>query len=112
MASAASLGGVTTPALGAGSASVARCDTAFTISYGVENGLVDTVTVSGIADPACEGGAMSVTLVNASGSSIGTGGPTTVPTDGDTSNNSVTLTVAAQPSAGAVAAVEVLVVGP
>lgn len=112
VASAASLGGVTTASLGSGSGTVGRCDTAFTVSYVMENGLVDTVTVSDIADPACEGGEVSLTLVNASGSAIGSAGPATVATDVGTAPNSVTMTVASHPAASGVAGVRVVVVGP
>lgn len=113
MGSAATLGGVSAAGLAGGSALVADCDAdGFTISYLIENGLVESVTLGGIADPGCEGGSMRVTLIDTNGASIGNGGPSTVPTDGDATANSLTLTIAAQPAASAVKGIRVVVTGP
>lgn len=110
---AATLGGLTPANLGAGSATVSACDTdGVTVSYNNSGGNITSVDVSGIADPGCEGGQLSLVLADASGASIGAGGPTTVPTDGDTVDNSMTVTLSPTPAASAVAAVHVVVTGP
>lgn len=99
--------------VGAGNTAVVACDTdGFTQSYTTSRGKVTAVTVGGIADPACEGGALAVTLTNSAGTSIGRAGPQTVPTDGDALPNSMTLTLSPQPDADLVAAINVSVVGP
>ncbi|HEY9379056.1 MAG TPA: hypothetical protein VIQ02_18415, partial [Jiangellaceae bacterium] len=66
----------------------------------------------GIADPGCEGGSMKLTLTDAAGVSIASAGPGTVPTDGDTLDNSLALSTSAQPSAGAVAGIRIAIEGP
>ena len=110
---AAALGGLLAEDLGGGSATVSSCDTdGFTASYATSGGLVTSVTVGGIADPGCEGGDLSVTLTNSSGTSLGSGGPQTVPTDGGTVDNSLTLSLVPQPTASQVARVHVAVTGP
>jgi hypothetical protein len=110
---AASLGGLTTHKLGAGQAVVSACDSdGFTTSYNNSGGNITSVDVSGIADPGCEGGQLSLVLANASGTSIGAGGPTTVPTDAGTVDNTMTVTLSPTPAASAVAAVHVVVTGP
>ena len=111
-ASAASLGGTSTPTVGAGDAAIAACDSAFTIDYTTSGGNATAVTVGDIADPACDGGELRLTLANASGAEIASGGPTTVPTDGDSTPGSVTVAVAPNPAAEQVAAVHVSVAGP
>lgn len=113
MGSAATLGGFTAGGLAAGSAAVPRCDAdGFALGYVIENGLVQSVTVGGIADPGCEGGTLRLTVVGAGGAQIGTGGPVTIPTDGDTAPNSMTISIAAQPAASAVTGLRIAVVGP
>lgn len=73
---AASLG-VVSGGLGAGTSSVASCDTSVSTTYdtaydatlpGYE---VTTVHVTGIATPACDGKQIKVTLANASNASLG-----------------------------------------
>lgn len=98
--------------LGAGNASVSPCDTDFTDSYTTVSGNVVSVTVGGIADPACEGGALSVTLTNSSGSALSGGGPVTIPTDPDTVANAVTVPIGGAPDADLVAGIRILVSGP
>lgn len=78
-ASAASLGGLTGATLGADTAVIGSCDTdgvtiAYTNSYDGTLGRYQTtaVTVSGIAAP-CAGKAMSLTLKDAAGASVGSG---------------------------------------
>lgn len=110
---AASLGGLATKQLGAGSAVVAACDTnGFTVGYTTSSGNVTAVNLGGIADPGCEGGQLSLTLADTSGASVGAGGPQTVPTDGGTADNSMTVTVTPTPAASAVTAIHVVVTGP
>ena len=109
---AASLG-LSSGRLGAGDAVVSACDTnGFTVSYTTSGGNVASVGVSGIADPGCEGGRLSVTLANASGTAVGSGGPQTVATDGDTTDNSMTIALSPTPAASVVARVHVVVTGP
>ncbi len=111
-ASAASLGGIS-GTVGAGNAAIPSCDTTgVTVTYTTSGGNVTAVTVGGLADPGCEGGDLSLTLTNASGDSIASGGPQTIPTDGDTAENSVTVSVAPTPAAENVAGYHVSIVGP
>jgi hypothetical protein len=89
------------------------CDAnGFTHSYTTSRGNVTAVTIGGIADPACEGGSMKVTLTNAAGMSIASAGPLTVPADGDTSDDSVTLPTSPQSPASQVSGIEIDVEGP
>jgi hypothetical protein len=104
--------GLSTAGLGTGSAAIAHCDSSFTPSYTVANGRVTVVTVGGIADPACEGGQLSVTLANSGGASIGAGGPMTVLTDAGTTDNSATVPISPQPAAPQVANIHISIVGP
>jgi hypothetical protein len=105
--------GVTSNRVAAGSAGISRCDAnGFTLAYTTSGGNVTSVTVNGIADPGCEGADMSVTLTNSAGNSIASGGPQTVPTDGDAVDNSVTLAVSPTPAAEQVGGYQVSVVGP
>jgi hypothetical protein len=113
LASAAALGGVNSDRVGAGDAAIAACDAnGFTVSYTTVGGNVTAATVADIADPGCEGGDLSVTVTNSAGNSIASGGPSSIPTDGDTSPNSLTVSVSPQPAAEQVAGVHVAVVGP
>lgn len=112
-ASAATLGGLAPGALGAGSAVVAACDSdGFSADYTTSSGSVTSVTISQIADPGCEGGQLSLTLADSSGTSVGAGGPQTVPADGDTTANSMTVALSPAPAASSVAAIHVVVTGP
>ena len=105
-ASASTLGGVTTRKLGAGSASVVSCDAdGVNASYATSGGSVTDVTISNIS-AACDGGALSFTLVNSAGSKIGDGGPRTVDA------TSETMAVSPQPSSANVAAIHVVILGP
>jgi hypothetical protein len=105
--------GVSTTKVGSGDTAIIACDTdGFTETYTTSGGVVTAVTVSGIADPGCEGGSLQLTLTNAAGDSIASAGPTTVPTDGDTSDNSMTLSNSPQPSSSAVAGIHISIVGP
>ena len=113
LASAAALGGVTTDRVGAGDAAIAACDAnGFTVSYMTVGGNVTAATVADIADPGCEGSDLSVTVTNSAGDSIASGGPSSIATDGDTSPNSLAVSVSPQPAAEQVAGVHVAVVGP
>lgn len=111
-ASAASLGGLDPDRLAAGQAVVASCDGAVSISYATQGGNVTSVTVSGIADPACEGGALSLQALDSSNASISAAGPATVATDADAADNSVTLGLSPQPNAEQVSATAVSITGP
>lgn len=105
--------GISTTDAGAGDTPVVACDTnGFTVSFTTTRGNVSAVTVGGIADPACEGGSLTITVTNAAGDSIAMAGPTTVPTDGDATDNSMALTTALQPGAAQVAGYHVNITGP
>ena len=105
--------GISGTSLGAGDTAVAACDTGgFTVSFTTSRGLVTAVTVGAIADPACEGGSLSATVTDAAGASIAMAGPQTVPTDGDVTDNVMTLTTSPQPSASLVAGYHVSIAGP
>ncbi len=93
------------------SAAVVPCDTVFSVTYTTSGGKVTTVTVGGIADPACEGGQLKLTLLGG-GATLGSGGPVTVPTDAGTVDNSVAVSVSPQPNAWLVDEVAVVVAGP
>ena len=111
--SAATLGGVNSGRIAAGDTPIESCDAdGFTVSYSTAGGNVVQATAADIADPACEGGSLSITVTNASGDSIASGGPASIPTDGDSSPNSLTVAVSPQPAAEQVAGVRVAVVGP
>lgn len=113
LASAAALGGISSDRVAAGNAAIAACDgNGFSISYTTVGGNVTAATVADIADPGCEGGDLSITVTNTAGDSIASGGPIAVPADGDTSPNSLTISLGPQPSAEQVAGVHVAVVGP
>jgi hypothetical protein len=105
--------GVISGSTGAGSASIAPCDsTGFTLAYTTSGGNVTSVTVSGIADPGCEGADISVTLTNAAGASIASGGPQPIPVDGDVADNSVAVSLAPNPAAEQVSGYHISLVGP
>lgn len=103
---------LTSEGLAAGDASVAACDAnGFSPTYTTVGGNVTTVEVGGIADPTCEGGSLQVTLIGAGGR-LGEGGPATVPTDGDSTDNSVSIPVSPQPDGELVTGIHVLISGP
>lgn len=109
---AAGLGGVGADGLEAGSATVAPCDPdGFALTYAVSAGKVTSATVGGIADPACEGGTLKLTLADG-GAAISSGGPTTVPTDAGTVANSVTVALSPAVDALLVDHVHVSIAGP
>jgi hypothetical protein len=111
-ASAAALGGIAGGQVSAGDAPITACDTGFTLVYTTLGGDVTAVTVNGIADPACEGADLSVTLTDAGGGAVASGGPASVPTDGDAADNSLVLPVSPNPAAEQVAGYHVSLVGP
>src|SRR5688500_8416121 len=79
-AMAASLG-VTTNSLGAGSADVTSCDAngvtaGYDVTFASGGYKVLEVNVTGVNDAACAGQTLGITLVNAAGSSIGSGSAT------------------------------------
>jgi hypothetical protein len=106
LGSAASLGGVGASGLGAGQAVVTSCDDdGVDVAYTTSAGIVQSVTVTGVA-AGCNGGALRLVLANGSGASIGAGGPETV------TAASVTVPLSPQPSAAAVAGVHISIIGP
>jgi hypothetical protein len=94
-----------TGTLGAGSNSVAACDTSFGDSYTTVSGNVTAVNVTGIA-PECVGGALSVRLTNSAGTSLGSGGPTTV------SGTSANVSISGSPDGDLVAGIRISIEGP
>lgn len=105
--------GISTTKLGEGDIPVVACDTdGFTLSYTTSRGNVTAVTVGAIADPACEGGSLAVTLTNAAGDSVAMAGPQTVPADGGTADNALALATTPQPGASQVAGYHVSITGP
>jgi hypothetical protein len=111
-ASAASLGGLDPDRLTGGQGTVASCDSAVSVSYATQGGNITSVTVGGIADPACEGGSLTVQALNSSNTSISGAGPATVTTDADTGDNTVTLGLSPQPNAEQVSATAVSITRP
>ena len=112
VALAASLNGVSARPLAVGTAAVSACDSSFQFGYTTVSGKVTAVSVGDIADPACEAGDLSLTLVDAAGASLASGGPLRLAADGDTSANTVSVSVAPQPAAGLVAGIRVSITGP
>jgi hypothetical protein len=98
-------------ALVSGGAVVTECDDAQTVEYETQGGLVTAVVVGGIADPACSGGRLSVTLT-AAGAGVASGGPVIVPTDGDSVDDVVTVAVTPGAPAAQVDRSDVLIEGP
>lgn len=112
VAHATSLGGIVTT-LGAGNAPVPTCDAdGFDTAYAVTGTDVTAVTVSGIADPGCEGARLSATVTDAAGNDIGSSSTVVVATDGDTADNSETLPLTPQPLASSAESVHLSLVGP
>ena len=96
-----------TAGIGAGSAPVARCDTAVTATVTTSGSSVTGVTVADVA-AACAGGQLSATITNG-GTPLATLAPVTVPAGG----GSVVIAVPSpQPVATDVTDVRVVVVGP
>lgn len=101
LAMAASLGGITSTAVGADDTVVASCDAnGVTASYATAWDAVDkryeitSATVGGVSDT-CDGQTMSVSLTDSTGAQIGTGSMT-IPTSAATSH---TVTLSTAPSA-------------
>ena len=112
MGHAASLGGLVPRSLGAGATGVTACDTnGLTTSWTTSGTAVTGVTIGGLSDPGCEGQSLRVTVTDSTGTSLGAGGPAVVPTDGDTADNSVTVSLSPQPAASSVTNVHVAIVG-
>ncbi len=112
IASATSLGGVSSRALGSGASVVASCDTdgvavAYTTAFDAASGTyrVSAVTVSGIA-AACSGQQIEVGLRNSAGTSSVSTARTTV------SGTSQTLAVSPTYDAAAVDSTSVLIMAP
>lgn len=107
-AAATMLGGDGGRLLAVGQTSIAECDDAQTVRYATVGGQVTAVTIGGIADPACAGGRLSVTLT-AGGASVAGGGPVLVPSDADEDDDAVTVAVTAGATAAQVDRVDVLI---
>lgn len=113
IAGAATLGGLSGPALSGGNGSISACDPdGVTTAYTTSAGNVTAVTVGGIADPGCEGALLSLTVTDAAGASIAGAGPQTIATDADAIDNTVLVSVSPTPLAEAPAAVEIVIAGP
>jgi hypothetical protein len=95
-----------------GAAPVSACDTAFGHTYTTVSGNVTSVLVTGIADPACEGGQLSLTLTDAAGTALGSGGPVTIPTDANAADNSAAVSLAPTPDGDVVAGIRIAISGP
>ncbi len=113
VAAAATLSGVGGPTLSAGDSSIAACDPdTLTTLYTTTAGNVTAVTVGGLADPGCEGASLSLSVVDATGASIASAGPATIPADEGTVDNTLVLSVSPNPLAEAPTAVEIVIAGP
>lgn len=103
----------TSASVGSGFAAIDPCDAdGFSLAYTTSGGNVTAVTVNDVADPGCEGGELSVTLTDAADAALASGGPQTVPADGDTNPNAVVVTLGSQPAAELVAGYRIAVTGP
>jgi hypothetical protein len=111
-ASAATLGGLLAPAISAGEAVVQGCDASMGLVYTTSGGDVTAVTVSGIADPACSGGVLSLVVLDANGTAIASAAPVAVPSDAGTADDVVTVAVSPHPPAELVEGVALQVLGP
>lgn len=112
-ASGAGLAPFTSASIASGEAAIGSCDAdGFTVAYSTSGGNVTSVTVGDTADPGCEGGELSVTLTDASGAALASGGPQAIPADGDTSPNVVVVALGSQPAAELVAGYRFVVTGP
>jgi hypothetical protein len=112
-AAGAGLSPFTSASVAAGTGTIVPCDSdGFSVVYTTSGGNVVSATVGGIADPGCEGGMVSLTLTNSGGAAIASGGPQAVPTDGDTSPNSVVISMSSTPAAELVAGFRIVVTGP
>jgi len=110
---AAALTTVAGGAIGSGNAVITACDEdGFGASFTTSDGAVTAVTVTGIADPGCEGGALRVALVDGSGASIGSGGPAMIAADEDTVDAAMTVPVPGLPAAARAQRVQIVVEGP
>jgi hypothetical protein len=102
--------GIIAKTLGAGAGGVTACDSTFGETYTTVSGNVTAVSVTGIADPSCEGGLLTVRLtgpgVDAGSSS------TTIATDDDTADNSATVSFGSPPDGDLVNTVAISITGP
>ncbi len=110
---AASLGGISTRSLGAGSSAVVTCDgDGMSVTHTTSGGQVTSVLVEGISDPTCEGARLSLTLTDSTNMAIGSGGAVTIAADADTADNSISVSLSPQPDAELVTGVHISIVGP
>lgn len=102
--------GLTSVGVGAGSAAISRCDaTGFSVT--TTAGTVTSVTVGDLEDPACEGAQVWVTLTDAAGAVVSSGGPQAVPVDGDAAPNTTVVPVAPSVGETTVTGIHVQVIG-
>ena len=112
-AAGAGLSPFTSASVSAGNEAIVPCDSdGFTVTYTTSGGNVTSATVAGVSDPDCEDGALSLTLTDADGAAIASGGPQTIPADGDTTPNSIGVALAPTPAAELVAGFRIVVAGP
>lgn len=110
---AAALTAVAGGAIGAGSSTVGSCDAdGFGATYVTSGLTVTAVTVSGIADPGCDGGILRVRVTDATGESIAAGGPRTIAADADTLDNTEAVSVTPQPVVTSAMRIKIVVEGP
>lgn len=110
-AAATMLGGDDGRLLAVGQSSVAECDDAQTVEYVTAGGEITAVVVGGIADPACSGRRLSVTLT-AVRDAVASGGPVVVPSDPDEDADTVTVPVTPGARAADVDRADVLIEDP
>ena len=110
---AAALTSVTGGPVGSGSAALAACDPdGFSAAYSISGGTIAAVMVNGIADPACDGAAVRVAVVDSSGAALATGGPVPVTPDPDSLDGGATVPVGGSPAATNARRVEIVLEGP
>jgi hypothetical protein len=110
--SAASLGGIAPAGIGAAGSPIPACDTAFTVAFTTSHGNATAVLVGDIADPACEGGDLTLTVTGSAGAVIASSQTVAVPTDADATPDSIEVPITPNPAAEQVAGIRISVVGP
>jgi hypothetical protein len=108
-ASAASLG-LSTNNFGAGDAAIAKCGSmaAASVTYSQSSGSVTSVVVANLPT-ACGGGRLSVTLVGAGGTALGSAGPVVLPS---VASPGATFTISPSVPASSVIRSDLVIVGP
>ncbi len=109
---AASLDVSSAGSLGAGSASIPSCDDTVDISYKLDETKVTHVIVAGIADPACVGANLSLTLVDTDGNALVSTSPVRVQLGAGNGSTAVTVELSSPVDVAAVSNVHVMLEGP